>query len=200
MSNTPKQENRDPNNATEKKERQKLILARAKRIQAARKAAEAEKDVAERKARMARRAEAKKRAEELRKAKKAETKNRPKEKEENIDVYSLNREEQHNEDEYIEMGITLRKYKSLPTKKFLQRKFWVNPSAYIIQSYIPGTIISIFVKEGKVVKEGTPLLILEAMKMQNTVEMPFTAKIKSINVAVGQKVPKDHILIELSPV
>jgi signal transduction histidine kinase len=33
-----------------------------------------------------------------------------------------------------------------------------------------------------IVKEGDPLLILEAMKMQNRIEMPFTAKIKKINV------------------
>lgn len=189
MSDTSKQ-----TKAIEKKELQQAILERAKRIQAARKTAEAQKAIAERKERMARRAEAKKRAEALRETKKTENTSK-----EQINVYTI-KEDKHNEDEYIEISITARKYKTLPTKKFLLRKFWINPSAYIIQSYIPGTIISIFAKEGKVVKEGTPLLILEAMKMQNTVEMPFTARIEHINVSVGQKVPKEHILIELSAI
>ncbi|NCB84599.1 MAG: acetyl-CoA carboxylase biotin carboxyl carrier protein subunit [Bacteroidia bacterium] len=104
------------------------------------------------------------------------------------------------EPQYVDFAITARKYKTQLTKKYMQRKFWVNPSPYEIQSYIPGTIISIDVKEGKIVEEGTRLLILEAMKMQNRVDMPFTARIKKINVKAGERVPKDFIMIELEPV
>jgi len=102
--------------------------------------------------------------------------------------------------EYVDFAITARKYKTLLTKKYLNRKQWSNPNPYEIQSIIPGTILSIFVKEGDVVEEGAPLLILEAMKMQNRIEMPFTARIKKINVEIGVRIPKESLMIELEAV
>jgi len=102
--------------------------------------------------------------------------------------------------EYVYFAVTARKYITLLTKKYQNRKPWVNPSAFDIQSIIPGTILEIFVKEGEVVKEGAPLLILEAMKMQNRIEMPFTARIKKINVEVGLRIPKDSLMIELEEI
>jgi len=102
--------------------------------------------------------------------------------------------------EYVEFAVTARKYNTLLTKKYQNRKPWVNPSAYDIQSYLPGTVLEISVKEGEVVQEGAPLLILEAMKMQNRIEMPFTARIKKINVEVGVRIPKETLMIELEPV
>lgn len=101
--------------------------------------------------------------------------------------------------QFVDFAITARKYKTLLTNKYKNRKFWVNPSPYEIQSYIPGTIIEVFVKEGRVVKEGDPLLILRSMKMQNRIDMPFTAKIKKINVKAGERIPKDFLMIELMP-
>lgn len=102
--------------------------------------------------------------------------------------------------EFVDFAVTARKYKTLLTKKYQARKHWSNPSPFEIQSIIPGTIIDIFVKEGDIVKEGDQLLILEAMKMQNRIEMPFTAKIKKINVAIGERIPKDTLMIELEAV
>ncbi len=102
--------------------------------------------------------------------------------------------------ELVDFAVTARKYKTLLTKKYLNRKPWVNPSPYEIQSIIPGTILEVFVAEGEVYKEGAPLLILEAMKMQNRIQMPFTARIKKINVEVGSRIPKDSLMIELESV
>jgi len=102
--------------------------------------------------------------------------------------------------EYVDFAVTARKYKTLLTTKYKNRKPWTNPSPYDIQSIIPGTILSVFVKEGDVVKEGEPILTLEAMKMINRIEMPFTARIKKINVEVGIRIPKDSLMIELEAV
>ena len=102
--------------------------------------------------------------------------------------------------ELVDFAVTARKYKTLLTTKYKNRKTWSNPSPYEIQSYIPGTILEICVKEGEVVNEGSPLLILEAMKMQNRIEMPFTARISKINVVVGVRVPKDCLMIELEAI
>ncbi|OQB30916.1 MAG: 2-oxoglutarate carboxylase large subunit [Bacteroidetes bacterium ADurb.Bin174] len=97
----------------------------------------------------------------------------------------------------VDFAVTARKYRTKLTTKYNQRKPWIDPNPYEIQSIIPGTIIEVFVKEGEVVQEGDPLLILEAMKMMNHIQMPFTAKIKKINVNVGDKIPKDMSMIEL---
>jgi len=102
--------------------------------------------------------------------------------------------------EFVDFAVTARKYKTLLTKKYLNRKKWENPSPYEIFSSIPGTVVDIYVKEGDVVEEGAPLLTLEAMKMQNKIEMPFTAKIKKINVKKGEQIPKDFLIFELEPV
>lgn len=102
------------------------------------------------------------------------------------------------QEEFVDFAVTARKYKTLLTKKYNERKNWVDPSPYDIHSFIPGTIIKIFVQEGQLVKEGEPILILEAMKMQNRIEMPFTAKIKAIHIKEGQKVPKEFLMIELT--
>lgn len=102
--------------------------------------------------------------------------------------------------EFVDFAVTARKYKTLLTTKYKNRKSWVEPNPLEIQSFIPGTIIQISVEENQIVKEGEPLLILEAMKMQNRIEMPFTARIKKINVNVGDRIPKDSIMIELDNV
>lgn len=99
--------------------------------------------------------------------------------------------------EMVEFVITARKYNTLLTRKYKMRKFWENPNPMEIFSFIPGTIVEIFVKEGDFVEEGEPLLILEAMKMKNRIDMPFSAKIKKINTKEGEKVPKEFLLIEL---
>ena len=104
---------------------------------------------------------------------------------------------QTQKEELVDFAVTARKYKTLLTNKYKSRKVWINPSAYDVQSIIPGTIVQIFVKEGEIVNEGAPLIVLEAMKMQNRIEMPFTAKIKKINVEVGMRIPKETLMIEL---
>lgn len=99
--------------------------------------------------------------------------------------------------DYVEFVVTARKYNTLLTTKYKNRKVWVDPNPYDVQSFIPGTIVELSIKEGEIVEEGAPLLILEAMKMRNRILMPFTAKIKKINVAVGDRIPKETLMIEL---
>ncbi len=179
----------------EKRAAAKKVLDRAKRIKAFRKAEEAKIAAEERNARIARRLEERRKIEETKKrimeAKKAAEAAKGKSGEET--------KPQEPVVEFVDFAVTARKYKTQLTRKYKERKFWVDPSPYEIVSFIPGTIISIDVKENRVVKEGTQLLILEAMKMQNRVDMPFTARIKKINVKVGEKVPKDFVMIELEP-
>ncbi|MDR2927884.1 MAG: acetyl-CoA carboxylase biotin carboxyl carrier protein subunit [Cytophagaceae bacterium] len=99
--------------------------------------------------------------------------------------------------ELVDFPILVRKYRTTLTKKFLNRKFYTAPNPCEIESHIPGTIITIMVKEGDIVKEGTTLLILEAMKMLNEIAMPFDGRIVKINVSEGERVPKGHVMIEI---
>jgi len=92
------------------------------------------------------------------------------------------------------------KYETTYTKKYLNRKVWEEPNFNLIKSYIPGTIIDILVKEGQVLKGGDSIIVLEAMKMYNDVQMPFKGKIVKINIEKGQKIPKGFVMIEIEPV
>ena len=66
-----------------------------------------------------------------------------------------------------------------------------------IKAPMPGLVIDVSVKEGQDVKEGERILILEAMKMENSIMMHADATIKKISVSPGQAVDKGQVLIEL---
>jgi biotin carboxyl carrier protein len=61
---------------------------------------------------------------------------------------------------------------------------------------MPGLILEIGVEVGQIVKENDCLLILTAMKMENSFLSPRDGVIKSISVSVGDSVVKGDLLIE----
>lgn len=63
---------------------------------------------------------------------------------------------------------------------------------------MPGKIISIMVKLGDSIIQGDPLLLLEAMKMQNEVSSPFAGKVKEIRVREGESVDAHDVLIVIA--
>lgn len=66
-----------------------------------------------------------------------------------------------------------------------------------IKAPMPGLVLQIAVAEGQEVAEGDKILILEAMKMENSILIHAAAKIKKIMVKAGQAVEKGQILVEL---
>jgi len=66
-----------------------------------------------------------------------------------------------------------------------------------ITSPLPGTIVKVNVKPGDTVKSGQPLLILEAMKMENEITAPRDGKILQIVVDKGAKVDTGSPLLSL---
>ncbi len=62
---------------------------------------------------------------------------------------------------------------------------------------MPGMVLSIDVEVGQEVHRGDPLLILEAMKMENVIKSPGDGVIKSIAVEKGTPVEKGAVLLEL---
>ena len=66
-----------------------------------------------------------------------------------------------------------------------------------IKAPMPGLVLNISVSEGQVLNEGERILILEAMKMENSIMIHTNATIKKINVTAGQAVDKGQVLVEL---
>jgi len=90
-------------------------------------------------------------------------------------------------------------YKTLYTRKFEQRVNWEAPDENMLYSFIPGTIIDIYVKPKQKLKEGETILLLEAMKMQNQVRMPFDGEIVKIHVKKDEVIPNRYLMIEIKP-
>ncbi len=65
-----------------------------------------------------------------------------------------------------------------------------------LRSGMPGKVIEIFVKPGDVVKANKPLLIMEAMKMENEMRASRDVKIKEILVKQGDSVESGAVLIK----
>jgi biotin carboxyl carrier protein len=67
-----------------------------------------------------------------------------------------------------------------------------------IKAPMPGLVLSILVEPGQAVVHGEPMVILEAMKMENVIKSPGEGTVKRIVVAKGKPVDKGEILIEMA--
>ena len=84
--------------------------------------------------------------------------------------------------------------KPATTSKPVKQTIASSPDA--VKCPLPGTIMSIAVKEGDTVKKGDKVAVLEAMKMENDVTAEFDAVVKRIFVKPNDVVGTDAVLIE----
>jgi biotin carboxyl carrier protein len=66
-----------------------------------------------------------------------------------------------------------------------------------VRSPMPGKILQVLVIEGATVETGQALVLLEAMKMENTLSAEDTARVKKVYVAPGELVELGQLLVEL---
>ena len=66
-----------------------------------------------------------------------------------------------------------------------------------IHAPMPGKIVNVLVAAGQEVQPGDAILVLEAMKMQNTLTATSKGTISKIDVKIGQTVSKDDLLVEI---
>ena len=67
-----------------------------------------------------------------------------------------------------------------------------------VNSPLPGSVISVAVKEGQAVKKGDTLLVLESMKMENPILAECDGTVSKIAVAPGQSVMQDDLLVVIA--
>ena len=90
----------------------------------------------------------------------------------------------------VETPFSLQRKKVLDGKKGkIEREF--------IKAPMPGKIIDVLVREGATVVKGEPLVILEAMKMQNELISPVNGTIEKVFAKPNTNVMKDDLLIEI---
>ena len=102
----------------------------------------------------------------------------------------------------------------LPVKK-IEGKWWIHlegevyvvnevekggkssESAGGLSAPMPGTILEVMVKEGQRVREGQPLMTMEAMKMEHRIISPKSGEVISVNFNKGDRVEMGSTLVEL---
>src|SRR3984957_10675002 len=65
-----------------------------------------------------------------------------------------------------------------------------------LRAPMPGKVVTLMAEPGAVVEKGTPLLVLEAMKMEHTITAPRKGKVVSFHVAAGDQVADGAELVE----
>ena len=69
----------------------------------------------------------------------------------------------------------------------------------IIKAPMPGLVVRVQVEVGERVVAGTPVAVLEAMKMENQLKAPAAGTIRAIHVRPGDAVEKGKGLIDIGP-
>jgi len=61
---------------------------------------------------------------------------------------------------------------------------------------LPGTVIEVFVKAGDIIEAGQVILIIEAMKMKNSIRSTRAGKIAEVFASVNQTVAHKQVLVK----
>lgn len=67
-----------------------------------------------------------------------------------------------------------------------------------LSATMPGTVVKVLVEKGEKVEKGDHIMITEAMKMETTVQAPFSGTVKDIYAHSGEAIQTGDLLIELT--
>lgn len=73
------------------------------------------------------------------------------------------------------------------------------PSGGVVRAPMPGLVVRVEVVEGQVVGAGAPLVVVEAMKMENELRAPRPGRVAKVHVRPGIPVEKGAALVTLAP-
>jgi biotin carboxyl carrier protein len=92
----------------------------------------------------------------------------------------------------VETPFSLKRKKILASQKTALKK-------EVIKAPMPGKILDVMIVPGQEVNIGEALLVLEAMKMQNTITAHAKGVVSKVAIAAGANVGKDDLLVEIEP-
>jgi len=90
---------------------------------------------------------------------------------------------------------TIRSAPAVPSKPIVRP---ADEAQGAVAAPLPGLILRIEAKEGDIVQPGQPLLVMEAMKMENVVTAPHHGTVRKIFVAEGATVGEGDPLVEIA--
>ena len=90
----------------------------------------------------------------------------------------------------VETPFSLQRMKVLNSKRGKVEKEY-------IKAPMPGKIIDVLVREGSSILRGEPVVILEAMKMQNELISPVNGTVVKVSAKPNTNVMKDDLLVEI---
>lgn len=120
--------------------------------------------------------------------------------EENLDLFinnELKEEIETSKSETVKISLDDTPSENLPPKmpKRIGIDLSKDDSPGTIVAEMQGTIVDIMTKEGKKVKKGESLFVIEAMKMENIVSSPIDGIVKELSITKGSPVSKGDIIL-----
>ncbi len=90
--------------------------------------------------------------------------------------------------------------KSISQKPVTAAAFSPNPaiSGNALTAPLPGTVVDVFVKPGEKVEAGQVVLVIEAMKMKNSIRSVYSGTISEVLVSPGQSVAHKQALVKFA--
>ena len=67
-----------------------------------------------------------------------------------------------------------------------------------LKAPMPGLIVDVRVQPGQIVQKGDPLLVLEAMKMENILKAPADGTVSAVKVSLRDNVQKGQLLVQFA--
>jgi biotin carboxyl carrier protein len=73
------------------------------------------------------------------------------------------------------------------------------PKAETILASMPGIVVAVHIEVGQILAPGDPVLVLEAMKMQNEICSEHGGVVQEVLVSAGENVAGNEVLVKLAP-
>ncbi len=83
--------------------------------------------------------------------------------------------------------------------KLARRRSREDSSRGELHAPMPGLVVQVLTHEGEDVEAGHPVVVVEAMKMQNALVAPLKGRVRSIPVAPGTAVESGQLLLAITP-
>ncbi len=67
-----------------------------------------------------------------------------------------------------------------------------------VKAPLPGLVLKVLVKPGDAVKAGDPIIIMEAMKMENSIPATMNGAVETIEVKEGDSILEGHVIATIT--